>query len=402
MSARTPLAMLVTFGAFVCTAALAGPAQEQMILEDEIVPRDKSPVTQVLIVEDNWRMVVGAKGKDARIPVLAHEVVEVVYSDAPRDFVRGVRRVQQGYYTKAIEESFLPLLDKLANFRKVGDRPWPEQYCLYYLGYSHLKRGDIQKGDAAKSREYFQKLIQNVPDSRFIFEAFIGIGESFVLENRFEEAAKAFNDAQKRFDAMSKQAGLHPDVARYARRQARLAELREIEMLEEQKKWELAKSAYDRLVPSAREFLDIQWKARIGSVRMLVAAKSYSVAIEKCKAMLEEGEREGQTEFLAGGYMALADCYFEKAGDAASPEDLVIARWNYIRVATLFFMDSSVVPKALFRAGRCSERLAAVSKHEGSKALEWARRQYSIVAEKFKDTPWAAQAKERLAALGKS
>lgn len=393
---------MVAFAALACPAAFAGPAQEQMILEDEIVPRDKSPVAQVLIIEDSWKAVVGTKGKDSRIPVPAYEVAEVVYADAPRDFVKGVRRIQQGYYTKAIEESFLPVLGKISNFRQVGGRPWPEQYCLYYLGYSHLKRGDVQKGDPAKAREYFQKLAQNIPDSRFIFEALLGVGESYALEGRFEDAAKAFNDAQKRFDAMSKQTGpgITPEVSRYSRYQARLAELREVEMLEEQKKWELAKSAYDRLVPSAREFNDIQWKARIGSVRMLVASKSYAVAIEKCKAMIEQGEREGQTQFLAGAYMALADCYFEKAGEDASPEDLVIARWNYLRVATLFFMDANVVPKARFRAGRCSEKLGTLS-NEGKKALEWARRQYSIVAEQHKDTPWAAQAKERLAALGK-
>ena len=105
---------------------------------DEIVPKVGAPVMNVKIVHDNWKKVVGQKGPKAQIAISSFNIMEVVYSDAPRAYLKGVRRVARGYYTRAIEESFEPMLKKLDAFRKVDGQPWPKQYCLYYLGVSHL------------------------------------------------------------------------------------------------------------------------------------------------------------------------------------------------------------------------------------------------------------------------
>jgi tetratricopeptide (TPR) repeat protein len=384
-----------------CVAVAGAPAwaQDDDIFEDEIIPRDIAPIVGVKIEEDTWKTVVGRK-MQGKLSVPGHTVIEVVYFDAPRDYARGVRRVKRRYYTKAIDESFLPMMDKLSKFRKVGGRPWPEQYCLYYLGVSHLKRAEPEKSDSAKAREYFTKLVDTIPDSRFIFEALMGIGDAWHIEGRYEEAAKAYKEAQKKFETMSKVGGLEADQRTFINKLALSAELRQAEMLDAQKKWQLAKSAYDKLFMKARGFPEIRSKASVGAVRALVSDGVYTVAIKKCSEMIEMGEREGLTQYLAGAYLAMGDCYFERAGDNATPEDLVTARWNYLRVATLYFRDPSMLPKARFRIGRCYERLAGVANNaDGKRGIELARRQYMIVRERYKDSIWADEAKKRLAAL---
>ena len=104
--------------------------------------------------------------------------------------------------------------------------------------------------------------------------------------------------------------------------------------------------------------------------------------------------------------MALADCYFEKFAGAekekrtTSLQDLVTARYNYLRVVALYFEDQQVLPKAGYRAARCHERLSKLSRREGVRAVEQAKRQYTLVAREFPESQWAKQAKSRLTALG--
>jgi tetratricopeptide (TPR) repeat protein len=384
-------------------AALLASAEDAVVYEDAIIPRDSGPVVDVNIIEDSWKNVSGRKVQ-GQLSVPSFNILEVEYSDAPRTFAKGVQRVKRGFYSKAIEESFEPALKDVKKFRVVGGRPWPEQYCLYYLGLSHLKRAEAPKGDPAKARDYFEKLVGQIPDSRFLMDSLMGIGEAWDIEGRHEEAAKAYKKAQDRFEAMSKENGVSGDLRWHVLKYARTAELRQVQMLDAQKKWQLAKSAYDRLVMASRDYPDIQALARVGAVKALVSDKVYDVAIRKCNEMIEAGEREGQTQFLGGAYLALADCYFERAGDNATADDLVAARWYYLRVATLYFGDNTIISKARYRAGRCYERLATESQEGGAakRGIELARRQYRIVVEQFGDSPWAIQAKNCLAAIGKS
>ena len=124
--------------ACACTLALA-PARaqdEDEVFEDEVTKKDGTALIGVKIEEDSWK-VVKARRLEGYIAVPAHEVEDVVYAEATREFAGGVKRIRKRYYSKGIK-SLMGILDKLDRFRKVGGRPWPEQYCLYYLGYAHL------------------------------------------------------------------------------------------------------------------------------------------------------------------------------------------------------------------------------------------------------------------------
>jgi tetratricopeptide (TPR) repeat protein len=219
------------------------------------------------------------------------------------------------------------------------------------------------------------------------------------MEGRHDQAEQAYARAAQLFDGMSRER-LSPEQAKHVRRYAREADLRVAEMVELQKRHDEAQSLYDALQRKASEFHDIMWLAQIGAVRQMVANAQYELAIGRCQDMIKEAESQGQTQYLGGAHLALGDCFFEKAGDKATPEDLVKARWHYVRVATLYFMDERLLPKALFRAGRCYERLSTMSDREGDEAVDRARRNYRRVVELFPGNPWANTAKERLGVLG--
>ncbi len=380
-------------------------AAEEELFEDVIVRADSPEIPDIRIEEDSWKVVVGVRG-EVKFKVPSSKVMEVQYGDASRDFNHGLRRVKQRYYTMAIEKSFEPTLKQLGKFRKIGNHPWPKQYCLYYLGLAHLRRGDKKKGDAAKARQYFQRLVKEVPDSRFIFKAYMGVADSYQLEGKYQDAAGAFRAAHERFKKMGGAPGIPFEQVRAVRKRAMLALLREAQMFDRAKAHDKAVSLFGQVANRARDYPEIQFLAESGAVKALVSTGSYPLAIDNANKLIAKGEREGLTQFLGGAYMGLADCYFEKFTKAekekrgASSQDLVIARYNYLRVVALYFEDEQVLPKAGYRAGRCHERLSKLSRSEGARAVEQAKRQYTLVAREFPDSRWAGQAKGRLAALG--
>ncbi len=392
---RLGLLLLFVLGGTL-PAGAGEPVEDQEMFDGEIRRGDKQPYTRIKIIEDSWKFVVGRKAR-GKTPVPSFEVTEVVYTDSPREFRKGPGRVAQGSHTEAIEKSFKPMMKKLGDFRKVGGHPWPKQYCLYYLGLAHVERGDKKKDDAAKALKYFKRLINEIPASRFIMDAYLGVGNSHRLAGRYTEAAAAFNEAKKHAEKLSREPDLTIDQIKYMRRYARLADLRQADTFRKAGQAEKAVSLCDRVTSQARDYPDIRFLARSGAVMALVSLKSYDRAIRRAEDMIKEGEQEGLTEYLGGAYLALADCYFEKAG----AENLVVARYNYLRVATLYFTEESVLPKARFRAGVCYEKLAKLPKiGEGPKSIARAKRQYRLVVDRFPDSPWAAKAEKRLAGLG--
>lgn len=393
-------------GALAAFVVLGGArAEEEKLFEDVIVRADAPEILDISIEEDSWKLVVGVR-EEIKFRVPSSKVLEVQYGDASRDFNHGLRRVKQRYYTMAIEKSFEPTLKQLGKFRKVGGHPWPKQYCLYYLGLAHLRRGDKKKGDAARARQYFQRLVKEVPDSRFIFKAYMGVADSYQLEGKYREAAGAFREAHERFKKMAGAPGIPFEQVRAVRKRALMALLRQAEMFDMAGKHDKAVSLFGQVASRARDYPEIEFLAQSGAVKALVSTGSPGLAIGRANELIAKGEREGRTQFLGGAYMALADCYFERFAKAekekrgANLRDLVTARYNYLRVVTLYFEDQQVLPKAGYRAGRCHERISKLSRSEGARAVEQAKRRYTLVARDFPESRWAEQAKSRLAALG--
>ncbi len=407
-SMRRPFSRLLALvGAVAFLATAPGRAQEdEEIFEDEIVRYSAPPVIGVKITKDNWQVVHGNM-EQGGVTVPASDVMEAVYADAPPDLLRGFQRAKRGFYTKAITESFEPVLRKLEKFRKVEGHPWPKQYCLYYLGVCHVKRG--KPGDAGKARGYFERLSREIPQSRFIFEAYAGIGDGLQVEKKYPAAAKAFAEAKERFEKMSRTRGLDFETVKAIRKRAIEAHYRQGEMFDfagetDPTYYDKAVSVFNAVAADAsRNYPDIYFKAKSAAIKSLVSTRAYRLAIQKANELIAEGEKDGFTEFLGGAYLGLADCYYAQYSDvaakggAADPANLVIARYNYLRVLAQYFEDRSVLPKAHFFAGRCYERLAQSG--EGQKAIQRAKRHYGRIVEEWKDSAWSREAKARLAPL---
>jgi len=397
---------LAPAGVCALVALATAPARAQddeEFFEDEVLRHTHAPLIGVKITRDNWKEVYAEKGKGG-VTIPASDVMETVYADASPDLLRGFERVKRGYYSKAIKESFEPTLKKIKRFRKVEGKPWPLQYCLYYLGVSHLRRGGA--GDAAKARGFFERLIKEVPQSRFIFDAYTGIGDSHQVEKKYTAAAAAFASAKERFEKMSRTRGLTMDVVSAIRRRALDAHFRQGEMLDLATEYDKAVSVFNSVAANAsRNHPDYEYRAKSAAIKALVSTGSTKLAIKQARKLIAKGEKEGYTEFLGGAYLGLADCYFTQYTNAeakdkgANPADLVVARYNYLRVLALYFEDRTVLPKAHFRAGRCYERLSQAG--EGPKAVDRAVRHYSRIIAEWPDDGWSKEAKARLTALGR-
>lgn len=70
-----------------------------------------------------------------------------------------------------------------------------QRYELYYLkGLSELKLNKFRD-----ARESFQNIISRYPGSNRVFDAYLGIGDSYMAEGNTQEAVNIYNDVMARF-----------------------------------------------------------------------------------------------------------------------------------------------------------------------------------------------------------
>lgn len=371
----------------VLLLAIAGaaPGQEEDVqLDDEIILKNGPPRIRVKILEDTWQGVKYRMGKrlmPQTVPV--NNVASVRYAEQPgrwADFAEYA--TTKRFYSKAIIY-FNKKLERLQG------EPWRGQYIFFYLGYAHLQRGDTAK-DYEEARKNFEMLKSGpYKDSRFIFQAYKGIGDSYYSENRYDEAIDAYKKARKKFVAMAQKAGSDP-VQRYCQWWAHKSEYARIRVVEETDP-ETAKSQYDRLASKARNFPDIVSLCRAGVGRSLIKTKQYPRAIKRFEAMIEEARNSGEDAALSGAYVGLGDCYYAN-------KDYIRARYNYLRVIVLYFQDEQYLMQAHYFAGRCYEKLAEDRREPDAK--KWACRHFRILVERYGKGGFTKLAEKRLAELG--
>jgi len=360
--------------------ALAGAADD-VDLNDTILQHYGSPAANVKIVEDTWKKVRGTRGRGA-ITIHANDVRDTEYGDAWGGFNRAKVDAQQGRYTRAIRA-----FDKFVG--KAKEKPWSLQYSLYYGGFARLQRADRGAGDLAGARKLFKRLTEELPDSRFVFEAYLGIGDSYFGEQNWDEVERAYKLASQKLDEASRATTSKRALSEYYGRKRWLAETKIAESFEARRKWTLAKIRYSEIAASAAKYGDVSAMAKSGKGRCMVAAKEYGRAVGFFEKMIEAAEAARQFDVLGGAYCGLGDAYFGK-------KEYLRAMWNYKRVTVMYFTEPQYAAKAHFRAGRCYEYLEAKEKY----ALKFARRHYNRVVELYADSPWKDEAAARLEARG--
>ena len=365
--------------------ALAGAAEEDEAEFTDAIYKDYSinPATNLKIGEDSWRAVRGKiRWGTGEIVVSANDVSDTVYGDAWPTFAEAKKSVRQGRYTRAIKAFDIFL-------KKAKDKPWSLQYSLYYGGFARVRRADRGRGDLRGARKLFGRLIREVPDSRFLYEAYLGIAEAYFYEQNWDEAEKAYKLAGEKLEEASRKTADKPVLSDHYGRKRWLAETKIGESYEARQKWNLAKIRYRQVAVSAFRYGDVSALARSGEGRCLVASKEYGRAVSFFEDMIKKAEKARQFGVLGGAYCGRGDAYFGR-------KEYLPAMWDYKRVTVMYFTEPQYAAKAHFRAGRCYEYLAKREKN----SLKFARRHYNKVVELFPDSPWKDEAAARLQAIG--
>lgn len=116
------------------------------------------------------------------ILILVFSFQLLAYADTDISSVE--RLFLEGQYDKA-ERAAQSLIDQRSR----------QRYELYYLkGLSELKLNKLKE-----ARESFGTIISKYPASNRIFDAHLGIGDSYMLEGNGQESAKIYNDIAIRF-----------------------------------------------------------------------------------------------------------------------------------------------------------------------------------------------------------
>jgi len=367
------------FGAAALLVAQAGAfGQGQDEFADQIIRKTGPRASSIKIVKDTWQGVTGKHSSGAEISVSVDQVKDTIYGNAPATFAQAKRNAKRGAYSSAIKE-----LEALtAEFK---NHPWMKQYVLYYLGRSCLYRG--KTGDFAKAREHIDRLLREVPDTRYVFDAMIFKADAYYYEENWSSAQRAYDEAKNKFNSLGRQAS--STVQRFCFNRAGEAEYLSIVVIEAQRQYEKAKSAYTRLVGVTND-PDIRIKAKAGIGRCLLRLNLYSDAKRLYEGMIKEATRVGNDEVLGQAYTGLGDCYYEE-------KDYSRARWNYLKVIVRYNdTNPDDVAKAHLFAGRCYARLARQERG----AVERAKRHLRIVVKEYKNSIWVQDAKNTLKSLG--
>ncbi len=223
-----------------------------------------------------------------------------------------------------------------------------------------LARYEAKDQDGAA--EVFLKLMSEHPEVSLGDKTYAWVGERFLEQKKWNEAALAFETLLKR----------NPDYAEADTVRLKLAEARE------------ASGAVDEALKHYRALAEsggaeLSAEARFQLAQALEAAGKGEEAVK----LYEETARTGTGERAVRARFRLGELA-EARGDFAA------AAGEYMRVAILF-LHEELSPESLWRAGQCYEK---------AKQAEPARKAYQELVKDYPESEPAQKARQRLTELG--
>lgn len=294
-------------------------------------------LSNIKIISDTW-MKVTAKRFRIETPIDAFKVTKVVYSNAPDMYRIAEQAAEEGDYEKALKLLIYALT------KEEGKYDWFKQYLLFDIARYYVKHGG--EGDFAKAREYLQRLMAEVPDSRFLPDALLLNAETFFVEGADLEAAhKAFMDARSRFKTMAAQVSI--EHQKWLEGKAYYAEYRAGECLMLLKRFGEAEAVFKSVAGvDAENHPRVHYLARLGTAQAYWQEGQIEEALRDFNKLIDDAEMAGIRDIMAGAYAGLGDCYFQKGA-------YFEARWSYLKVAVQFFDAPDYAAKSLYRVGLC-------------------------------------------------
>jgi tetratricopeptide (TPR) repeat protein len=370
-------------------AALAGAVPEEA--NDSVHLVDNSQ-TNVKIVEDDWKGVKVTRA-NVEIPMAVNRVRTTEYSDRVTQYDQGLEALRKQDYPKAV--SLLA-----AGMKKTRDLKQRQYFQVALIEcYEGQKRPEEMRKQIRKMVDPARRNPKKAP--RLIYDAYLKLGRSLLLEGKYSKAEGAFGEAYDFFKkleelARKKETKALAGVIDYVKGYRLKAGYWKIFSMEQQGKAKIeghrgARRAYDLFAFEATGHLRLVNMAKIGRARCDAKLGKTDSALKALKEMEKDLSDPKKLAKAGAGavpavYVALGDVYFLKL-------DYRNARWYYLTVIVQHSTDRAMVARAHYMAGRCYEALRKTVRER--EAIPRALRHYTIVTKEYQDSLEYVKAKDR-------
>lgn len=295
------------------------------------------------------------------------QVERVDYSDAPGTYKKGISFQSQGKYDVAIEQYTQALQDK-----KV--RPWIKQYAPFYIAQCYLALGETNKSNFKEAANSFEGLLKEFPDSRFLVEAYTGLGDAYAGSGNFGKAEEAYNKLINlvRAENFDKELELQ-------------GQLKKCRIFELQDDYAKAIQEYTSLSSSAgKDSKKIANMAKLQIGKCYIKKKDFSSARSHFDSLKSSSKDE--PEVVSGSWAGLGFCHYQQE----KYEEAYDAFLTFVAQA---FYSAEDGPFVYFHLAECLKKLGDQKIPNASKARKWYLKR---LIEKFPASSWAERAKEVL------
>jgi tetratricopeptide (TPR) repeat protein len=181
----------------------------------------------------------------------------------------------------------------------------------------------LDKGNAAKAREAFDRALKSVPDFP---EAILGLGHVAMKEKRFDEALQKFREAESEYKNMSK-VTVQFEHERYARSRDELEQLRselaQLDMESFQSQTRLAGSSNDGQIERMRS----QYRARIQALEAMNAPNSSGVREAPAEVFFYQGNALFNLKRMPEAIAAWEESLRRNGKQPLAENNLAVAYW---------------------------------------------------------------------------
>lgn len=319
-------------------------------------------ITKVSIQGFDYRLEGGGSGQAA----LAR-VVRVVFTNTPPEYDQGVEAMNNNRYEEAIK--------KFEQALKAGETVWVPQYAPWQIANCQAGLGRM-----AEAMATVKKLLEKVPDTRFLPDARVLLGRLELARGKVQEALAEFKELETLSQKME---GGQGKVFYYR------AQVWSGRALLQAGQPDKAQELFAKVRSTGSAYPALHLQATVGEGQALVAKKQLSRAqglfddaIEKSPVKDVERAPVEQRELLAQAYNGLGECWYNQE----PKPDLDKALKSFLKVILLLADDlPEENAKALYHAAKCFHRMRDQNK-------EWAGRARDLSHElksKYPGSRWA-------------
>jgi len=364
-------------------AALAGVLLllAPVAASDEIRRTNGGLIEDVEILEENLTTVSYKSGRIER-SISADEVLTITYSSKPKAIDAADTAFAEGDYITALETYD----DFVAGFLEGRSqrKKWSPGYAAWMAVEVQMALGDLPGAVKAGTR-----IVERLPDSRFVPQAYIARANAYLWQGMADEAQASLQPFRKLIEerGLSRRWDLECQLA-LLQTESTISGVQKRDALA------LLQGEAGSAHPTVRN------RARVSEGESYLEeseglrddAGTRLELVGKARAIFEQilADFNADEETLAGAYTGLGSCMFMEAmrdPRVPDPELLRSALHCFLRVTVLYKDQARYLPKAIYSAGLCFDVLDEKLR---------AGRMYRFVLREFPGNQWSERADKKL------